>query len=102
MNTRDLEQMCERNHNRAKWAEEVSRAETYKAMRMEHRKKKLRVLRTASLASAMICGLSAAFVGIGVVSMHIPTIILASVVCLVFLVSGFSLEWSAEEVEGLA
>ena len=102
MDIRDLDQMCERNHNRARWGEELARIEAYKAMRMEHRKKKLRVLRTASLASAMICGLSAAFVGIGVVSMHIPTIILASVVCLVFLVSGFSLEWSAEEVEGLA
>ena len=89
MDIRELEQMCDNNHNRARWGEELARIEAYKAMRTEHRKKKLRVLRTASVASAMICGMATAFVGLGVAAMHMPTIIIASAVCLVFMVSGF-------------
>lgn len=98
----DVERICEQNHQRVRWAEEYSDAPvlTFPSRKAREKARKLRKqMRSAAMACAMICGMAAAFVGIGIASMHLPTLIAGAIGCIVFLVSGFVFEAKAEDGE---
>ena len=89
---RELEEICEKNHNRVKWAEE------YRDMRepvlqfpgkekiKAHRK--MRRLMTAMLACAAACGVGVTFVVIGITDMNVRAMITGGIVTAVFLITG--------------
>lgn len=90
---RELEEICEKNHNRVKWAEEYSdmkrpmlqfpgRKEKIKAHR------KMRRLMTAMLACAAACGVGVTFVAIGITDMNVKAMITGGIVTAVFLITG--------------
>ena len=91
--SRDVEWLCEENHNRRKWAEEVEErgveiATSPSAPRNDRRE----AVRTAVLACAMAAGGGAAFAGIGLAMGHGATIVLGILIALIFAFSGISLE----------
>ena len=98
----DIEMICERNHERRKWAEEyeytdVDREEiaTVAALpRNDKRvdKKRWGVLRTACTACTMATGGAAAFVGMGLCMGHLLTVVVGSLVAATFLICGTHLE----------
>ena len=101
---REVEEICEKNHQRVRWAEEYSdikqpvlqfpnRKEREKARKLIKR------MRTAALACAMACGMGTAFVGIGIADMNVASLITGGIVVLVFMISGFICEIKAEEAE---
>lgn len=98
----DVERICEQNHQRVRWAEEYSDMQrpvlTFPSRKEREKARKLqKQMRSAAMACAMICGMAAAFVGIGIASMHLPTLIAGAIGCIVFLVSGFVFEAKAED-----
>ena len=92
----DIEMICERNHERLKWAEEydqyadVEVVETVTPLRGP--RKRNRVLRTACTACTMATGGAAAFVGIGLCMGDLLTVVVGSLVAATFLVCGTHLE----------
>ena len=98
----DIEMICERNHERRKWAEEyeytdVGREEiaTVAALPRNDKRadrKRNRVLRTAYTAFTMATGCATAFVGIGLCMGHLLTVVVASLVAVTFLICGTNLE----------
>ena len=104
---RELEEICEKNHQRVRWAEEYNDMQR-PALAFPGRKarelarKRVRLLRTSALASAAICGTGVTFVAIGIVDMNVQAIVTGAVVTLVFLLFGWHCDAKAEEVEGNA
>ena len=99
--SRDVEWLCEENHNRCKWAEEVeeahdpsvSYADSSPCAGEPDRNDNYReAVRTAVLACAMAAGGGAVFAGMGLVMGHGSTIALGILIALVFAFSGISLE----------
>lgn len=97
----DVEKICDLNHQRARWAGEYADPvpDLYIPTEREVKKcwKRQRIMRTAAQACVMITGMGAAFVGMGIASLHLPTLIVGAVAALVFLVSGFAFEAKADE-----
>ena len=90
---REVEEICEKNHNRVKWAEE------YRDMRepvlrfpsrkdAEKARKRQRRLHTAMLACAAACGMGVTFVAIGIADMNVKAMITGGIVTAVFLITG--------------
>ena len=101
---RELEEICERNHQRVKWAEEYSDMQQPmlkfpNRKERERARKQIKKLRTFSLACAMVCGMGATFTGVGVAMNNIPTLVAGACGCLLFMIVGWTLEIKAEEVE---
>lgn len=100
--SRDVEWLCEENHNRRKWAEEVEEKRTdchvgpvgppRNDKSGECRNDRREAVRTAVLACAMAAGGGAAFAGMGLAMGHGATIVLGILIALVFAFSGVSLE----------
>lgn len=100
--SRDVEWLCEENHNRRKWAEEVEErgvkiATSPSAPRNDKNwgsgnDNYREAVRTAVLACAMAAGGGAAFAGMGLAMGHGSTIALGILIALVFAFSGISLE----------
>ena len=98
----DVEMICERNHERRKWAEEyeytdVDREEiaTVAALPRNDKRadrKRSKVLRTVCTACTMATGGAAAFVGIGLCMGHLLTVVVGSLVAATFLICGTNLE----------
>lgn len=101
---REVEEICEKNHQRVRWAEEYSdmkqpMLQFPNRKEREKARKRQKQLRTASTACAMACGMGTTFVGIGIADMNMASLITGAVVATVFLVSGFLCEIRAEEAE---
>lgn len=89
---RELEEICEKNHNRVRWAEE------YRDMREPvlqfpgkekiKARRKMRRLMTAMLACAAACGMGVTFVAIGIADMNVKAMITGGIVTAVFLITG--------------
>lgn len=97
----DVERICEQNHQRVRWAEEYSDAPVLTLPNRKDRekaKKKIKTLRTASLACAMACGMGTTFVAIGICEMNMAALITGAVIVTVFLLFGFACEAKAEEI----
>lgn len=100
---KDVENICEQNHKRVRWAEEyadtpqpvVKFPSRRYAERIRRKEKRLRV---TALASAMFCGMGATFVGIGIAELNTAAIITGGLIVLVFLLTGATCEAAAEEV----
>ena len=93
--SRDVEWLCEENHNRRKWAEEVEEKRTdchVDPVGPARNDKYREAVRTAVLACAMAAGGGAAFAGMGLAMGHGTTIVLGILIALVFAFSGISLE----------
>ena len=99
---REVEEICEKNHNRVKWAEEYrdmrepvlqfpARKEKIKAQR------KMRRLMTAMLACAAACGMGVTFVAIGIADMNLKAMITGGIVTAVFLITGFICDTQIED-----
>ena len=101
----DIEMICERNHERRKWAEEyeytdcdssVSEADSSpyagESVRRRNDRKRWGVLRTVCTACTMATGGAAAFVGMGLCMGDLMTVVVGSLVAATFLVCGTSLE----------
>ena len=92
--SRDVEWLCEENHNRRKWAEEVEErgVEIATSPSAPRNDKDREAVRTAVLACAMAAGGGAAFAGMGLAMGHGATIVLGILIALIFAFSGISLE----------
>ena len=92
--SRDVEWLCEENHNRRKWAEEVGekRTDCHVGPVGPPRNDRREAVRTAVLACAMAAGGGAAFAGMGLAMGHGATIVLGILIALIFAFSGISLE----------
>lgn len=101
----DIEMICERNHERRKWAEEyeytdcdpsVSEADSshcaVEPMRRRNDRKRNMVLRTACTACTMAAGGGAAFIGMGLCMGDLLTVVVGSLVAATFLICGTNLE----------
>lgn len=98
----DVEKICERNHDRRKWAEEYEYADfecgeiatvaTLPRNDKRSDRKRNRVLRTVCTACTMATGGAAAFVGIGLCMGHLLTVVVGSLVAATFLICGTNLE----------
>jgi len=110
----DIERICEINHKRRKWAEEVEkdcgaeiatsaapprndRETDCHGLRPRNDSNRRKCLRTACTACMMFCGGGAAFVGMGIVMGHWQTIVLGSLIAVVFLLTGCRVEGMLEE-----
>lgn len=101
---RELEEICEKNHQRVRWAEEYSDMQrpilTIPNRRdREKARKRAKMYRTAEMACAMACGMGTTFVGIGICDMNVKALFIGGVIVGVFLLSGFICEIKAEDGE---
>lgn len=98
----DVEKICDRNHQRARWAEEYADRETVIPFPSASRKEKARAQRrqqrawTATLACAGACGVGTTFLAIGISEMNLAAMITGGIVLLVFMLSGYFCEAVAE------
>lgn len=100
--SRDVEWICEENHNRRKWAEEVDENDcsggrdikiAASGLDAPPRNDKYReAVKTAVLACAMTAGGGAAFAGMGIAMGHGATIFVGVLIGLVFGGFGVKLE----------
>lgn len=95
----DVERITHQNHQRVRWAEEYSDnnvvqtpSRRYKA----NKQKRHRRLRTVAMGCSMFSGTGAAFVGIGLSMMHLPTIICGIIAAIAFMACGYFFEIAAE------
>ena len=100
----DVERICEMNHQRVRWAEEYADVQEPVLQFPNSRerakaRRQAKVMRTASLACAMACGMGTTFLGIGIVEMNWTALITGAIIVLVFLISGYACEIRAEGVE---
>lgn len=97
----DVEKICDLNHRRARWAAEYADTEDMDCFPTEREntndQKREMAMRTAARGCAMFTGMGAAFVGMGLASMHMPTLIVGATTALVFLLSGLALDAKADE-----
>ena len=98
---REVEEICEKNHQRVRWAEEYSdikqpMLQFPSRKEREKARKRARHLRTGALVCAAICGAGTAILANGINNMNAPTIISGAIVVLAFLISGFILDAMAE------
>ena len=106
----DIEKICERNHERRRWAEEYETKQTTATpvelvrneKKKQQRRKELRisVMRNGSMACLMASGAGAAFVGIGASMGDWQTVLVGTAVTAVFILTGTQLEWLRGEIEG--
>lgn len=105
----DIEKICERNHERRRWAEEyeskqavapVELVRNEKKQKQRSKEARLSVLRTCSMACAMAAGGGAAFVGMGASMGHWLTVIVGMLIAAAFILTGTQLEWLRGEIEG--
>lgn len=100
--SRDVEWLCEANHNRRKWAEEVEEKNCPGGRGVEiatsghdapPRNDKYRgAVKTAVLACAMAAGGGAAFAGMGIAMSHGATVFVGVLIAVIFGASGLKLE----------
>lgn len=96
----DVEKICKTNHERRKCAESYKRAARVVAASRKQKimaQRRHKRLRAAALACAMITGLAAAFVGMGIACFNMPTLIAGSIAALTFLISGYTFEIMADD-----
>ena len=99
-----INQICEKNPQRVMLAERhvdrpvaPARVPSRRAIRAWRQYKRMWA---GAVASAATCGAGAAFLAIGINSMHLETIITGAVVVLTFLVSGARCEVAADNAVG--
>lgn len=96
----DVEKICKTNHERRKCAESYEHAASVAAASRKQKimaQRRHKRLRTAALACAMITGLSSAFIGMGIASLNMPTLIAGSIASIAFLISGYTFEIMADD-----
>lgn len=96
----DVEKICKTNHERRRCAESdkhaarvVAASRKQKIMAQRRHKR----LRAAALTCAMITGLAAAFVGMGIAYWNMATLISGTIAALAFLTSGYVFEIMADD-----
>lgn len=100
----DIERICEINHERRKWADEIeeeqattSAAKIRNDKKLEKANERAMCLRTVCTACAMLCGSGAAFAGMGIAMGHWQTVALGAVIGVVFLLTGCRAEGMLED-----
>lgn len=115
----DVERICEANYQRVRWAEELAEVPADNppvtcgdrahrpapagrggrtALQSEKMQRKRRVLRTASLFCAMMCGVSMVCALWAIEAMNVQTLVPGVIGVVVFLTSGWMLDEKVEEM----
>lgn len=102
----DVERICEVNQERRRWAEEYQQsaelqddATPRRAKRgtpLYRGDKRRRAMRAGSLVCAMVTGVGAAFLGMGIAMQNQAAILVGSVIAALFLVTGSAMEMEEE------
>lgn len=96
----DVEKICKTNHERRKCAESYEHAASVVAASRKQKimaQRRHKRLRAAALTCAMITGVAAAFIGMGIACMNMPVMVAAGIAALTFLATGYVFEVMADD-----